>query len=287
MPDRRVLEYWDGGDLTGLPVLLHPGTPETRVMGLVGHDAAVDAGVRLVSMNRPGYGGSTAVTEPSLLSVGRDTAALAAHVGLGEYAVVGISGGGPFAVATAVADAIHVRALGVVGGIAPWRILEDASRDPEGSRCLDLMDAGDVAGAWDCMRRDVDRAYDGFGELDDDARVDTILARIDDESDLFRDASYRAIWAENIRVVMDSPDGVTFDNLAWGARWDVDPSDVAAPTLLWYGGSDQPCPPAHGHWYADRIAGSDLVMMPGARHLDVIDGHWPDVLAGLLGIWES
>src|SRR4029077_15587481 len=201
----------------GRAMLVHPGTPETRVMGLCGHDAAVDAGVRLGSVNRPGYGGSTAVTVPSLLSAGRDVAALAAHLGLDEYAAFGLSGGGPFAVATVVADPIHVRALGIVGGIGPWRILEDASRDPEGSRCLDLMDAGDVAGAWDCMRRDVDRAYVGVAKLDDDARVDTILARIDAESDLFRDASYRAIWAENMRVVMDSPDGVTFDNLAWGA----------------------------------------------------------------------
>jgi pimeloyl-ACP methyl ester carboxylesterase len=287
LPDGRVLEYWDGGDPEGRVMLLHPGTPESRVMGLCGHDAAVETGVRLVSVNRPGYGRSTPITEPSLLSVGRDTAALAAQLRLDEYAVVGLSGGGPFAVATAVADPLHVRAVGIVGGIGPWRVLEDASRDPEGSRCLDFLDAGDVAGAWDCMRRDVDRAYAGFGELDDEARVDTILGRIDAKSDLSRDASYRVVWAENIRVVMDSADGVTFDNLAWGARWDVDPSDVVAPTLLWYGGADEPCPPAHGLWYADRIPGSELVMIPGARHLDVIDGHWPEVLAGLLRIWES
>src|SRR4029077_15308634 len=87
LPDGRVLEYWDGGDPTGRAMLVHPGTPETRVMGLCGHDAAVDAGVRLGSVNRPGYGGSTKVTVPSLLSVGRDIAALAAHLGLEGYAV--------------------------------------------------------------------------------------------------------------------------------------------------------------------------------------------------------
>ena len=67
LPDGRVTEYWEGGDPVGRPMIMHPGTPETRVMGMWGHDAAVSAGVRLMAVNRPGYGGSTSTTEPSLL----------------------------------------------------------------------------------------------------------------------------------------------------------------------------------------------------------------------------
>ena len=235
MPDGRVVEYWEGGDPAGRAMIMHPGTPETRLMGKWGHDAAVSAGVRLVSVNRPGYGGSTSTAEPSLLGPGRDTAATAASLGLDEYAVFGLSGGGPFAVATAVADPVRVRALGVVGGMGPWRLLEDSSRDPEGSKCLALLDAGDVAGAWDCMRRDVDRAYGGLVGLDDAARVDAFLAGIADGSRLMEDEGYRAIWADNLRVVLANVDGSALDNLAWGASWDVDPRDVAVPTMLWYG----------------------------------------------------
>jgi pimeloyl-ACP methyl ester carboxylesterase len=288
LPDGRVIEYWEGGDQAGRPMIMHPGTPETRLMGKWGHDAAVAAGVRLMAVNRPGYGGSTSVVEPSLLGPGRDTAAMAAQLRLDEYAVFGLSGGGPFAVATVVADPDHVRALGVVGGIGPWRLIDDdLSRDPEGAKCLELHDAGDVAGAWDCMRRDVDRAYGGFVALGDSARVDSFLAGIADGSRLMQDEDYRTLWAENLRVVFDNGDGSAFDNLAWGASWDVDPRDVAVPTVLWYGESDKPCPLAHGRWYADRIVGSELNILPGAGHLDVIDGHWADVLTGLLAIWET
>jgi pimeloyl-ACP methyl ester carboxylesterase len=286
LPDGRVVEYWDGGDPSGRPLIFHPGTPETRVMGRWAHDAAVSAGVRLVSINRPGYGGSTPSTIPSLMRTGRDTAALAARIGLHEYALVGLSGGGPFAVASAVADPSHVHALGVVGGIGPWRVLDGSVRDPEGSKCLDLHDAGDVAGAWDCMSRDVDQAYRGLAMLEDAARADAMLARIGAGSRLVHDEAYRAIWADNMRVVADGFDGSVFDNLAWGASWDVDPRNVAAPTLLWYGEPDVLCPPAHGQWYSERIAGSELIVLPGERHLDVIDGHWPEVLAGLLSIWR-
>lgn len=286
LPDGRVIEFWEGGDPAGRAMIVHPGTPVTRLMGTWGHDAAVSARVRLVSVNRPGYGGSTATAEPSLLGTGRDTAAIAAHLGLDEYAVFGQSGGGPFAVATAVADPRHVRALGVVGGVGPWRLLDGPSKDPEGSKCLALLDAGDVAGAWDCMRRAVDREYGGLVALDDAARVDAILADLGEGNRLLADEGYRAIFADNLRVVFDDFDGFVFDNLAWGASWDVDPRDVASPTMLWYGELDEACPPANGRWYADRIAGSELVILPGEGHLDVIDAHWPDVLAGLLGIWE-
>jgi len=286
LPDGRVMEYWEGGDPAGRPMIMHPGTPETRLMGTWGHDAAVAAGVRLFALNRPGYGGSTSMGVPSLMGPARDTAAMAAQLSLDEYAVFGLSGGGPFAVATAVADPRHVRALGVVGGTGPWRILDGPSKDPEGNTCLILHDAGDVAGAWDCMRRDVDRAYGRLAPLDDGARVDSFLADLADGSHLLEDEDYRTLWADNLRVVLANVDGSTFDNLAWGARWDVDPRDVATPTLLWYGEMDTPCPPAHGRWYADRIAGSELVVFPGEGHMDVIDRHWPDVLGGLLAIWE-
>ena len=119
---------------TGAAMILHPGTPVTRVLGRWGHDAAVAAGVRLVAVSRPGYGGSTTTETPSLLAVGRDTAALAAHLGLDGYAVFGSSGGGPFAVATAIADPGGVHALGVVGGVGPWRVLDERDVPPRGPR---------------------------------------------------------------------------------------------------------------------------------------------------------
>ena len=288
LPDGRTLEYWDGGDPDGRLVLFHPGTPSSRVLGRWGHEPAVSAGVRLVSVSRPGYGGSTMATSgPSLLSTGRDTAALATHLGQDEYAVFGVSGGGPYALATAVADPDHIRALGVVGGIGPWRILEGPSFDPEGSVCLDMLDKGDAAGAWECMRGDAQRGLGSLAaEPDDERLVDSFMGELATGSDLLRDPAFRAIWAANLREVLGNLDGYTLDNLAWGAVWDVKPDDVEAPTMLWYGDADDHCPPRHGRWIADRIQGSELVVWPGDGHLATVDAHWPEVLAGLLSIWK-
>lgn len=280
LADGRVIEYWEGGDPDGRAMILQPGTPVTRVLGRWGHDAAVAAGVRLVAVSRPGYGGSTTTETPSLSAVGRDTAALAAHLGLDGYAVFGSSGGGPFAVATALSDPGGVRALGVVGGIGPWRLLEAPAHLPEDREILALLDAGDVAGAWEGFRR---QSQDDLGGAALDDAVGLMFTG--EESSLIHDERYRAIWADNMRVVLENLDGDVFDNLAWGGIWDADPRHVEAPSLLWYGELDEHCPPAHGQWYADRIAGSQLIVFPSGGHFDIIDGHWPEVLAGLLRIW--
>jgi pimeloyl-ACP methyl ester carboxylesterase len=283
LDDGSVLEYWDGGDPMGRLVINHPGTPVTRLMGRWGHDAAVAAGVRLVSVNRPGYGGSTlAQGRPSLLNVGRDTVALAEQLGADEFGVFGCSGGGPYAAATAVAGGRRVRALGVVGGIGPWRLLEAPDVNPEDRACLALADTGDPDGAWTCM---YEQAVGERGRLRPEDYRELIFRG--EDSALVRDEPYRELWLENLRAVRENLRGYVADNLAWGVDWDVDVRDVTAPTLLFYGTGDKPCSPdLHGAWYADRIPNAELTVIESPGHVDVIDGHWPEVLAALLRLWR-
>ena len=276
----RSVEYWDGGEPDGQVVVVHPGTPASRVLGRWGHDAAAAAGVRLVSISRPGYGGSTS-TAPSLLGTGRDTAALMALLGVPEYAVLGISGGGPFATATAIAAPGAVRALAVVGGIGPWTVLDQpTTQDSEERACLEQFDAGDATSAWVGLRALVERDWGGLRALSDEARIDAMLDEPD--SPLFHDEDYRALWAANMSVVLDRLDGYLIDNLAWGGAWDVDPRDVVAPTVVWDTDGDGA---GHGSWYATCIPGSELLIVPGEGHLDVCDRHWSEVLTSLLRVW--
>lgn len=280
--DGRVLEYWDGGDPTGRPVMYHPGTPVTRVLGQWAHASAIDAGVRLLALSRPGYGGSTRVAGiPSLLGVGRDSVALAKQLHLSELAVIGASGGGPYAVATAVASAGAVRALGIVGGIGPWRRIDDTTANLEDRACLDLLDGGDLQGTRACLEGTVERDR---ATMSAKALFESIAG--DDPSDVLRDSAYRALWEACTTEILSNPAGYIDDNIAWGGDWDVDPHQVATPTILWYGTEDTRCShDGHGEWYADRIPGADLVVLPGAAHFEVIDGHWPEVFAGLLRLW--
>jgi pimeloyl-ACP methyl ester carboxylesterase len=277
----RVLEYWDGGDPHGRPVLYHPGTPVTRVLGRWAHDAAVDAGARLISLSRAGYGGSTRNGAPSLLEGGRDALGLAEQLGLGDFAVVGASGGGPFAMATAIAARGSVRALGIVGGVGPWRRIDPETANPEDRACLALLDGGDLEGTRACLEATVERDRSTMSAAES---FDSIAS--DDPSEVLHDRDYRALWEACAAQILANQAGYIDDNIAWGGDWDVDPRDVTVPTLLWYGTKDTRCShDGHGRWYVDQIAGAELIELPGEAHFDVIDGHWPEVFAGLLRIW--
>jgi pimeloyl-ACP methyl ester carboxylesterase len=289
LPDGRTLDYWEGGDPDGQAVVYHGGTPCTRVFGRTGHETARNNGVRLVSLSRPGYGGSTLPPGvPSLLTTGQDTADLAHLLGITEYAVFGASSGGPFAVATAVADRDGVRSLGVVGGIGPWRLLNDPSEEGDAEieerSLLALLDAGDLAGAWAGYLAVLERDLGGLAELDDDARVDAFFAGMGTSP---QDPYHRVLWADNLADVAARLDGCAFDNLAWGGTWDIDPSEVVAPTTLWYGEADVICPPAHGEWYAERIEGAELVVLPREGHVEICTNHWSEELTALLDRWRD
>ena len=280
--DGRILEYWDGGDPDGRPVIYHPGTPVTRVLGRWVHQAATEAGARFIAISRPGYGGSTAVVgAPSLLGVGRDTVALARQLHLGDFAVVGASGGGPFATATAIAAAGAVRALGILGGVGPWTLIDDESTNQEDRACLALLDSGDLDAVRSCLLGTVERDRSTLSPME---FFESIAA--DDPSAVLLDPGYRSLWERCSAEVMANPAGYIDDNIAWGGAWDIEPHEVASPTMLWYGTEDTRCShDGHGRWYADRIRGAWRITEEGAAHFEVIDGHWPEVLTGLLERW--
>ena len=136
LPDGRTVSCWEGGDPAGSPVLFHSGTPSGRLQATLGHEAARRAGVRLLSFNRPGYGVSSDLP-PGLAQVGRDALDVLDQYDVDRFAVLGISGGGPYALATGLADQTRVTAVGSRGR----RRAVDADRRP-GPRRLGTPPAG-------------------------------------------------------------------------------------------------------------------------------------------------
>ena len=93
--DGRALGFQVYGDPAGAPLLFLHGTPGSRWKFAVGHDAGKDLGPAIVAPERWGYGLSGAPHAPSLPEYAADTAALMDHLGYAQFAVGGISGGGP------------------------------------------------------------------------------------------------------------------------------------------------------------------------------------------------
>ena len=153
LPDGRTAQLWTGGAEDGPVVLVCHGTPDTRWVARTGEAAARQVGVRLLSVNRPGYGASTPAAT-TMTSVADDTVLVLDALGLDRVAVVGMSVGGAYAAALAARHPERVTALAVVAAPSETRSasgsLEDAVEHarPEFSAwaaALDVTDPDDAA----------------------------------------------------------------------------------------------------------------------------------------------
>src|SRR6476661_2822678 len=119
LPDGRALGFAEWGDPAGRPVFLFHGTPGSRLSRHPDESQARAQGVRLITVDRPGYGLSDPLPRRRLLDWPADVAALAAALRLERFALVGVSGGGPHALACAYACPDRVTAVALIGGAGP------------------------------------------------------------------------------------------------------------------------------------------------------------------------
>ncbi len=119
LPDLRRLAVHAYGDPSGVACFYLPGTPASGLAGAAYHDAAAAAGVRLLAIDKPGYGGSDPHPGRTLLDLADDVVHVADSLELGRFAVLGESGGGPHALAVGSLVPARVSVLLVTSGAGP------------------------------------------------------------------------------------------------------------------------------------------------------------------------
>jgi pimeloyl-ACP methyl ester carboxylesterase len=266
LPDGRTVQYWLGGADAGPAVLFFHGCPDTRWAARTGAAAAQDLGVRLLCVNRQGYGRS-AVAPSTHQSAVDDAFAVADELGIGEVAVLGMSVGGGYAAAAAVTHPERVTRLGVVATLAPPPHEPGESMTAAMARLApDFADY--VAG--------LDPA-----DPDDFALVARFVAGLpQQDAELLTSALSTAELARSVREALARPDGYLRDAALTFRPWAFDVSSVRCPTWLWYGEEDQRAMPG-GEWLVERIPGARLVVRPGATHWASLAAWWPEVLSTL------
>lgn len=270
--DGRALEYVEVGDPDGQPVVLLPGTPSTAGAAPLFDDAARRQGVRLLAVSRPGYGAST-TTAPGLVSVARDVGELTSGLGVKEFAVLGISGGGPFALAAGAALSTRVRHVLVAAGPGPYHEIAPEALEPEDLAALELLAAGEVDAAVAMVTAGVRRGFDAMCRLPASEFATAFSAGVP-PGERYLDArpGDRTTFFGDVQRALARYDGFVRDNLSWSGPWDFDLGDVAAPVQLSYGAADSMVPPVHGEWLAARLPQAMLTVHPGASHGEVTFG---------------
>lgn len=122
LPDGRTLGYAEYGAADGRPVVLFHGFPSSRLEAMGADAIARRCRLRLLALDRPGFGLSSPSPGRNIGDWPADVRAFAGHVKLERFAVFGGSGGGPYALAcAAVLPANMMTSVGVLAGAGPWR----------------------------------------------------------------------------------------------------------------------------------------------------------------------
>ena len=260
LPDGRSLAYTDCGAPDGPLVVYFHGAPTSR-LDLVGFEESFrDFGVRVVSPDRPGYGRSSPRPGRGFNDWPYDVAALADHLGMERFAVMGASSGGPYVVACAALLPDRIAGAGVVAGVTDmgWPGAWEGYEVREAT----LMRLGDEAAAvrW-CEEHfgpDGSKFLETTGEL---APAD--MALLEDE----------AISTGFITTIGEAfhqgVGGFAQDVTVQGRPWPFDPLVITAPTRVLHGEADTLVPIAHGHHTAEVIPGASLVIFPDHGHLSI------------------
>ncbi len=267
----------------GLPVLAFHGAPASRFMFDVADAPARDLGLELICPDRPGYGLTPADRSPTLQSrTDRHVElveALGEALGLRHFHILGISGGGPYAVALAARMPSRVRGLALVSPIGPVAEATPPTRNtmhpfqrwfftrlPARRRLLRIQ--GRIAAAA------FKAAPVSFARM---------FARTLGPADRAV-LSQRHVEASLIRMTQEAlrqgPGGGIADLEIFSRPWEVDYRGVTCPAVLWQGTADRIVPPAVSLALADRLADCTAVRLPLQGHFWVYD-HAREVLARL------
>ena len=256
LSDGRTLHVYDtGGPGASLAVFWHHGSPNTGAPPEPLFPAAAGRGIRWVSYDRPGYGGSAPRPGRDVASAAADVASIADALGIGQFSVMGHSGGGPHALACAAL--LPGRVLAAVAG---------SSLAPFGADGLDWF-AGMTAG--------------GAAELRAAAQGRTALERYlaahDFDMEQFTPADRAALsgeWAWLARIagqaIEAGTDGYVDDQLAYVGPWGFAVGQAETPVLIIHGGQDRMVPSAHGAWLAGHCRRAELRVRPDDGHVSIL-----------------
>ncbi|HEX4686904.1 MAG TPA: alpha/beta hydrolase [Nocardioides sp.] len=265
LDDGRTLEYADLGDPAGRPVLFFPGTPATAGQGAVLADAARTHGIRLVATSRPGYGASTN-TAPGLTPAAADALELADRLELDRFVAMGTSGGAPYALALAALAPERPASVAVLGGPGSHSEVNPEELEEEDRRAIELMATGDVEGATAIL---MSWSETNFGPLQrmsaDEFSEEFQKTRPPGESWFDSRPGLQEEFEADFHRGIATFDGFVRDNLSWLGAWDFDLAAVTVPVRLVYGDRDGMVPAAHGEWLRERLADSEMRVVPGGH----------------------
>ena len=276
--DGRRLGWAEFGDPQGKPVFYCHGWPGSRIEASLLDAAARRCKVRLISADRPGLGLSDFQQGRSFADWPQDVAQLGAALKLGEFAVLGVSGGAPYAAACALGIPSQLSRVGIVSGMGPV----DRPQALDGMSWWNRL----LISAARRLPRSVRFLY-GLASLGirRTPRVVLFLLRRmlpePDRSVLAR-AEIRQFFPGHLREIFrQGARGSSQDGEMYLKAWNLPLGEVGLPVHLWHGDVDAAVPASMGRFLSRQLPHCQTRLWAGEGHISLLIDHADEILGTL------
>ncbi|MFB6172478.1 MAG: alpha/beta fold hydrolase [Haloarculaceae archaeon] len=268
LDDRRQLAYAEYGSPDGAPVLFLHGTPGSRRLGALVDAPARERDVRVLALDRPGYGRSTPWPDRTVTDAPDFVAPVLDDAGVERAGLVAFSGGCPYALATAAANPDRVGRVDVVAGAVPPSVREAAPLSPRLVETLATAAPPLLGGAF--------RVQAWLAGRDPSLVAAQYTA---DGSDPVPEATAALLAADFREAVARHRRGVVTEFRDAATDWGVSLDAIDADVCLWHGADDANVPIEDARRLASRLPTARFETLPDADHLRALLRSAPEVLA--------
>lgn len=274
----RKICFADYGDPEGIALMYFHGWPSSRLQGLALHELCVKKGIRLIAPDRPGVGKSDLQPKRKLKDWPMDVEELADHLGWGDYSLMGVSGGGPYAVAVAAAFPNRIKKAAVVCGAPPLERFPDRSEMMWPYRAL--MRVRPYA---PFLIPGILRMSHWISQYPvDEPPMSWVMKWTSDaDREAMAESDFDLVTRSFREGVSAGTAGVQVDGDVYTSDWEIDFEKIAVPIEFWHGEEDKNIPFSMVKEYASWIPNSKMHSFPGEGHYSIIARSPEEVLENL------
>jgi pimeloyl-ACP methyl ester carboxylesterase len=270
--DGRRLGYAQFGAPSGFPVFYFHGWPGSRLEA----GFFEIPGVQMIGVDRPGYGLSDPKPDRKLADWPDDVEQLADHLALDKFAVVGMSGGGPYAASCAYYLRQRLIKTAILAGLGP----PDAP-GMGGNRVGFLLDLGQrpmrSAVLMNVMRTLIrNPAAEAHFQ-----RIKTRGSRASKDAEAMTPEFLRMLLTSFREGVRASAKGPSSDARVYGEPWPFTLSDIKGPVSVWHGTHDAQVPVSIGRYYAKHIPNARGTFPEGEGHVSIVTSYIEAIIGDL------
>ncbi|MCH7225511.1 alpha/beta fold hydrolase [Haloferula sp. A504] len=276
LPDGRRLSYARYGDPAGMPVIFHHGWPSSRYQAAFLDPIARERGVAIIAPDRPGVGHSDSRPGRHFSDWPDDLAGLADQLGIGGFRILGVSGGGPYALAACAGLGDRIERAAILCGAPPLADKSDRShmhwvyRTLATSTRLRRMALPGVVrlSRW-MVARGPERAPMSW--------MLRSIPEVDREA-IFSSGGWAVVSRSFREATRRGAPGMLEDGEVYLSKWDFDPGKITVPVHFWHGKADANLPFEVARKLAATVPTAETSWIEGQGHYSLPVNHAGEAL---------